>query len=63
MIKCINISKIYKTKYYNIEANKNINLEINNGEIVWISGVSGAGKSTLLHILSSIDVPSCGSVY
>lgn len=63
MIKCVNISKIYKTKYYNIEANKNINLEIKNGEIVWVAGVSGAGKSTLLHILSSIDVPTDGAVY
>ena len=63
MIKCNNISKVYKTKDYNIVANKNISLEIKNGEIVWISGVSGAGKSTLLHILSSIDVPTEGNVY
>ena len=62
-ISCRNISKLYKTKYYNILANKDINLEIEKGEIVWINGVSGAGKSTLLHILSSIDTPTTGSVY
>ena len=28
-----------------------------------MAGVSGAGKSTLLHILSSIDIPTEGSVY
>ena len=28
-----------------------------------MAGVSGAGKSTLLHILSSIDIPTSGSVY
>ena len=63
MIKCKNISKIYKTKDYNIAANKNISLEIKDGEIVWVAGVSGAGKSTLLHILSSIDIPTEGAVY
>ncbi|OEJ14477.1 ABC transporter ATP-binding protein [Brachyspira hampsonii] len=63
MIKCENISKIYKTKDYNIAANKNISLEIKDGEIVWVAGVSGAGKSTLLHILSSIDIPTEGAVY
>ena len=63
MIRCENISKIYKTKDYNIIANRNINLEIKDGEIVWVAGVSGAGKSTLLHILSSIDIPTSGSVY
>ena len=59
MIRCENISKIYKTKDYNIAANKNISLEIKDGEIVWVAGVSGAGKS----ILSSIDIPTEGSVY
>ena len=63
MIRCESISKIYKTKDYNIIANRNINLEIKDGEIVWVAGVSGAGKSTLLHILSSIDIPTSGSVY
>ena len=63
MIKCENISKIYNTKDYNIAANKNISLEIKDGEIVWVAGVSGAGKSTLLHILSSIDIPTEGAVY
>ena len=63
MIKSENICKEYKTKYYDIVANDNINIEIAYGEIVWVSGVSGAGKSTLLHILASIDVPTSGHVY
>ena len=63
MIKSENICKEYKTKYYDIVANDNINIDITYGEIVWVSGVSGAGKSTLLHILASIDVPTSGHVY
>jgi len=34
-----------------------INIEINNAEIVAISGASGAGKTTLLNILSTLDKP------
>ncbi len=63
MIKSKNICKEYKTKHYDIIANNNININITNGEIVWVNGVSGAGKSTLLHILGSIDIPTSGSVY
>lgn len=63
MISSKNIYKEYKTKYYDVLANNNIDIEIKDGEIVWVSGVSGAGKSTLLHILSSIDTPTKGSVY
>lgn len=39
-----------------------ISLEIKNGEFVSISGRSGSGKSTLLYILSTLDMPSEGSV-
>ena len=35
----------------------NIDIEINNAEIVAISGPSGAGKTTLLNILSTLDKP------
>lgn len=39
-----------------------INIEINDGEFVSLSGRSGAGKSTLLYVLSSLDNPTEGSV-
>ena len=57
------VSKIYKNHSSLNHALKDINLEINEGEIVVILGPSGSGKSTMLNILSGIDNPSHGKVY
>ncbi len=39
-----------------------INLVINDGEFVSISGKSGSGKSTLLYLISTLDLATSGSV-
>lgn len=41
---------------------KGINLCVNKGEFVLISGVSGAGKSSLLRLLNRLDDPSSGQI-
>jgi lipoprotein-releasing system ATP-binding protein len=41
---------------------KNINLKIDNGEFVSLTGKSGSGKSTLLYLISSLDMPTSGSI-
>ena len=62
----IKLSKISK-KFYgagkNIIVLKNINLKINKGELVSLSGPSGSGKSTLLHIIALLDQPTSGEVF
>ena len=41
---------------------KDINLEINKGEVVAIIGPSGSGKSTLLRCMNLLETPSNGKV-
>lgn len=45
-----------------IEALKDLNLEVAEGEFVAIHGPSGAGKTTLLNIIGGLDKPTTGEV-
>ena len=58
MIQLRSVTKKYKNKY----ALKNINLDIQSGEFVFLVGKSGAGKSTLMKILYKEETPSSGTV-
>ncbi len=62
IIKIKNISKKYRNKNGEIDAIKNIDLEINQGEIISLIGPSGCGKSTLLSIIANIDKDFKGTI-
>ncbi len=58
-----NLYKIYnENKENEFCALKNINLEINNGEIIILKGKSGSGKSTLLSLIGGITKPTRGNM-
>ena len=62
ILKVNNLNKKYGKGENEFLALKNINLSINKGEFVCITGKSGCGKSTLLHILSGLDSPTSGEI-
>lgn len=62
MIEIKNLDKVFSSAGGPIEALKDINLTINDGEIFGIIGLSGAGKSTLVRCINLLEKPTSGSV-
>ena len=58
------LRKVYTTRFggASVEALKNINFSVENGEYVAIMGESGSGKTTLLNILGGMDRLTSGHV-
>ena len=63
IIRLVKISKKFDTFGKDIAVLKNINLKINKGELISLTGPSGSGKSTLLHIIGLLDQPTSGEVF
>ena len=55
------ICKTYGSGESEVKALKNINLNVNQGELIAVTGKSGCGKSTLLNIIGGLCLPSSGS--
>ncbi len=60
IIKMDKLGKIYSTGKIEVEALKNVNLNIEMGEFVSIMGPSGSGKSTLMNIIGCLDRATAG---
>lgn len=59
MIKILSVSKLYQD---NVVALSGIDLEIPQGEFIFIKGPSGSGKTTLVKILFGLEKPTTGEV-
>ena len=62
MIKIEHLDKTFKGKTQTVYALKDINLDIQKGDIFGIIGMSGAGKSTLIRCMNFLERPTGGTV-
>lgn len=62
VLKCVDLKKSYNQGDSQLDILNGINLEVEKGQTVSITGSSGSGKSTLLHLLAGLDNVSSGRV-
>ena len=62
LIELNHLTKTFKGKTQTVDALKDINLQIEQGDIFGIIGMSGAGKSTLVRCINFLEQPTSGSV-
>ena len=63
IVRIENVCKDYQMGGQQVQALKNISLNIEDGVFLAIAGPSGSGKSTLLNMIGCIDTPSTGKIF
>lgn len=62
MLEAQKLTKTFQIGNISIDALRGVDMVINQGDFIAVTGKSGAGKSTLLHQMSLLDTPSSGTV-
>ena len=62
MIKIENLNKTFTSGDVEFKAMRDVNLNIDDGDIYGIIGLSGAGKSTLIRCLNRLEEATSGSI-
>jgi lipoprotein-releasing system ATP-binding protein len=62
-IRAENLAKVYRSGESELAIFRGLQLSVERGESLALTGESGAGKSTLLHLLGTLDSPTEGAVY
>src|SRR4030042_5038603 len=61
-VKVRDLVKVHRTGKIEVQALRELNVDISAGELVAIIGPSGSGKTTLLNIVGGLDSATAGSV-
>jgi ABC-type lipoprotein export system ATPase subunit len=63
LIKLHDVSKVYRpSKHHSVTAVNRVNLQVDPGEFIVVTGRSGSGKTTLLNLISGLTHPTAGEV-
>lgn len=57
------LTKIYHTNEIPVQALKNVEMEVKEGDFRALVGPSGSGKTTLLNLVGGLDRPTSGRIY
>ena len=65
ILKVEHLKKVYTTRFgsQQVQALRDVNFSVEEGEFIAIMGESGSGKTTLLNILAALDKPTEGHVF
>ena len=62
VVRCRDLKQSYHQGGLHVDVLQGVNLDVEQGSCIAITGVSGSGKSTLLHLLGGLDEPTGGDV-